>query len=58
LLLAFVISCKIKDMYQEIIDKLVEKGFSEETASRLAEFINDAGWDTVRDALNEISDAL
>lgn len=45
-------------MYQEIIDKLIEKGFSEETASRLAEFINDAGWDTVRDALNEISDTL
>ena len=41
-------------MYQQIIDRLVEKGFSEETSSRLAEFITDAGWDTVRDALNEI----
>ena len=45
-------------MYTEIMEKLLEKGFSEETASRLAEFINDAGWDTVRDALNEISDEL
>jgi hypothetical protein len=45
-------------MYQEIKDKLIEKGFSEDTACRLAEFINDAGWDTVRDALNEITDSL
>lgn len=41
-------------MYQEIKDELIAKGFSEETASRLAEFINDAGWDTVRDALNNL----
>jgi SOS response regulatory protein OraA/RecX len=45
-------------MYQEIKNKLQQKGFSEETASRLAEFINDAGWDSVRDVLNELSDEL
>lgn len=41
-------------MYKEIEKELLDRGFSEETACRLAEFINDAGWDTVRDALNSI----
>jgi len=46
------------DMFQRIYDSLIEKGFGDDTATRLAEFINDAGWDTVRDALNEITDEL
>lgn len=41
-------------MYTEIVKALIEQGFSEETASLLAEHINDRGWDTVRDALNTL----
>lgn len=41
-------------MYEEIKQALLDKGFSKDTACRLAEFINDAGWDTVRDALNAL----
>lgn len=41
-------------MYTEIKEALIESGVSEETACRLAEFIDDCGWDTVRDVLNTL----
>lgn len=43
-----------KTIYDQIIEKLIENGISESGASRLAEFITDYGWDSVRDALNQV----
>ncbi len=42
------------DRYTEIYDALIKGGISEDTSTRLAEFINDAGLEEVRDILNTL----
>lgn len=41
-------------MYTEIVEKLIEAGYSEDTANRIAEVITDWGWECIRDILNDL----
>ena len=41
-------------MYTEIVVKLIEHGYTEDTAKRIAEIITDYGWESIRDILNQL----
>jgi predicted Ser/Thr protein kinase len=41
-------------MYTEIVEKLIEAGYTEDSANRIAEIITDYGWESIRDILNEL----
>jgi hypothetical protein len=41
-------------MYEKIVNKLMEQGYSEDTSNRIAEVITDYGWETIRNILNEL----
>jgi hypothetical protein len=40
--------------YDKIKQGLIDAGFSEDTANRLAEVLFDWGWEEIRDVLNNI----
>jgi predicted Ser/Thr protein kinase len=41
-------------MYTELVEKLIEAGYTEDSANRIAEIITDYGWEFIRDILNEL----
>ena len=41
-------------MYYEIKQALLDKGFSEDQANRIAEILYDYGWEEIRDVLNTL----
>lgn len=42
-------------VYDKIKESLIERGYSEDTANRIAEVITDYGWMDIRDILNNLS---
>lgn len=43
-------------MFEKIMNALIDRGYNEDSASRIAELIVDYGWSEIRDILNNLNE--